>query len=283
MVLGTPHMVHEYFYEGGVYAGYEGQMLHPATNRWQFEGSMRIEWVSDTVELVHHDRYRGAGTNGTWQRTYDDSGNLLEHRFFAEDGTVLYWRTFRYEHGRRVETVRYDASGNVEVGDREDVVVRSVNGELRPVRVDVYASDRLRTRTDFYYYPTGVLASFLTVIGEPEEVAVLSDARTLGERYDPRGRLIEESSGLGTVISTQTFYFWEGELLVRSDMYSYSQPAYPESLGPFITRCVYIGHDQYGNWTEKRCTRSVPLDEVDSQWEPFRGGLLTREFTYHEP
>lgn len=260
---------YDYMYIDGVYAGYEGWLFPRGTTRSQSEGSMYIEWLSPTVESVVYRGYRGSGA-GLWLRTYDDAGQLLEHRYMDEDGAIRSWRTYAYLSGALVEVGWAWPDGRREVEHSYDVTFATVAGEPRPVLLVHQGREGSNQYTiERTYYPDGTLATERLV--RPGSAETNPDAG-YSARYDPAGRLIEDGA-------RQIMYFWEGDSLVRSDTYHFDLRLQVLNL----RRCLFLNHDLYGNWTERRCTRSVPVGEIDAQWEPFTGGLAIREFTYHRP
>jgi len=101
------------------------------------------------------------------------------------------------------------------------------------------------------------------------------------ENYDD-GRLVSTESFEDSRINTKRFYLYENNKPIQYLGYSWGRRS--EDTGEnLVSPCTYSNHDEYGNWTERRCLFSVPeslLDSIDTV-EGYNETRYTRIFSYY--
>lgn len=263
----------------GAFTGYEERFVSWSSGkRWWYLGQFVLR-TSEVAEFVIDPSALGRPAHVRWH--YDDQGRVTEQLTLNASGVVNYRRWYAYQ-------------GDWVVLEGEQYPLQSVRSEPQQVRyaltyADVdglqvvaskrkYGENRLLSITDYWYHPNGSMAGseYREYGNSRDPDAVRPVTRRERRTYDERGRLLTDVMADSRIVRRSEERFYQGAQLLGVDRRRHF------SSDAWLRRCHYLGHDQYGNWTEERCDQQVveATGQPPSFYEPATVEL--RRFTYHE-
>jgi YD repeat-containing protein len=281
-----------YYHKDDMYEGFDNcvtaYIRANSCDNTNIDIKFRVTWLGNKEKvIVQEGNHNSSDYLGKRQYIYNDLGQLTaENRY--DDGTKSWERFKIYSYkGENVvsekthwgngekEFLTYEYNGNLLVKTES---VRVEAGNTREVCFDKDGKLEIAKSGCGYYSSTSYIYDPNNVLAQTTLIKYSHyDGSTGGyiTHWGKNGKLIEQSS-LDWNYSVKYFYDNEGKLTY------YQEWHYKSDGNNMVEQCSYSAVDQYGNWTEKRCTDSVLESQLEEVLNSFKGRMWTRTFTYYQ-
>lgn len=262
----------EYYYDEGRYLGFaEFNLTGDQESR---RAGLDITWLD--AHTAEWQWYGGITPSAPVVYRVDDSGRRLESFSTGPDGELVLERTYHYQ-GDWLIAIREHSDGTATSIQETRLTMGEVAGQPVVLSDEWWLGDRMHRLSEYAYYADGTMARLSRQFDGHESATDLGRAFTHETEFDLSGRKTRQTSLRGPAITRRETYTYDGDRLLRFEEWKI------DSEGSVTVRtCLYSGHDDYGNWTDSRCTGYVPLAAAREGFPAeFSGILETREYSYH--